>query len=221
MTWQADEAQGNASLFMDSDFGVMAEDAHHLIARRYASRGLGFDNERYSSRVDKSDIVCSARDGDAIIGTLTVRFDGDAGLNADLLFGAELAVWRMAGQGLCEFGKLAVDRQAHESRRVLAQLFHLAYLHAHRRNGRHRLVIEVNPRHVAFYRRWLGLVPHSVARHNPRVDAPAVLMSQEFSVIRDQIQRWGGRGDDVNATRSLYPLFWGPAAEATMLASLA
>jgi hypothetical protein len=219
--YQDTEARGcGEPLALDSDFGVMAADAHSLIARQYSARGLGFDTERYSSKIEDSDIVCSARDGQDIVGTMTVRFDGPSGLNADLLFGAELAVWRVAGIKLCEFGRLAVDRKAHEPRQLLARIFQLGYLHAHRRAGFDRLVIEVNPRHVAFYRRWLGLLPHTTARHNPRVDAPAVLMSLDFAHIRSQIARWGGQPQALHAARSLFPLAWGPAEEATMLAML-
>jgi hypothetical protein len=190
------------------------------VERRYGARGLVVTRERYSSRNQDGDIVCSARDGDQIVGTLSVRFDGAGGLNADLLFKAELDEWRADGIKLCEFGGLAVDQHSHEPKRVLAQIYHLGYLHAHRRARCDRLVIEVNPRHVAFYRRCLGLMPFTSARHNPRVDAPAVLMSIDFATVREQIALWGGQPGRVTSARSLYPLAWDEATEATMLARL-
>lgn len=95
-----------------------------------------------------------------------------------------------------------------------------ADLHAHRRARCERLVIEVNPRHVGFCRRCLGLIPLTAARHNPRVDAPAVLMSIDFATIREQIALWGGQPDRLASARSLYPLGWDEATEATMLARL-
>jgi hypothetical protein len=103
---------------------------------------------------------------------------------------------------------------------VLAQVFHLGYLHAHRRARCERLIIEVNPRHVAFYRRWLGLLPYTTARHNARVNAPAVLMSVDFATVREQISLWGGRPELLVSARSLYPLAWDEATEAAMLAKL-
>lgn len=212
---------GGPPLELNSDFGSLEGDALDLVERRYTDRGLAVSRERYSSRNEEGDIVCSARDGDAIIGTLSVRFDGEGGLHADALFAEELAEWRAAGAKLCEFGGLAVDKHSHEPKRVLAQIFHLGYLHAHRRAGCERLVVEVNPRHVAFYRRWLGLLPYTTARHNPRVNAPAVLMSVDFDTIREQIALWGGRPEELASARCLYPLFWGPAMEASMLAKLA
>jgi hypothetical protein len=213
-------SHGGPSLELDSDFGSLDGDALDLVERRYGARGLSVKRERYSSRNEDGDIVCSARDGQQIVGTLSVRMDGPEGLHADLLFGAELTEWRSTGVKLCEFGSLAVDRHSLNAKRVLAQIFHLGYLHAHRREQCERLVIEVNPRHVAFYRRYLGLLPYTMARHNPRVDAPAVLMSVDFRTVREQIALWGGRPDMLAAARCLYPLAWDEATEAAVLATL-
>jgi hypothetical protein len=211
---------GAAALEMNSDFGALDGDALGLVERRYGDRGLLVSRERYSSRDQDGDIVCTGRDGDQIVGTLSVRFDGPGGLHADLLFKEELDEWRAAGVKLCEFGGLAVDKHSHDPKRVLAQIFHLGYLHAHRRARCERLVIEVNPRHLGFYRRCLGLMPYTAARHNPRVEAPAVLMSIAFADIREQIALWGGHPDSVASARSLYPLAWDEATEASMLARL-
>lgn len=210
-----------STLELDSGFGVLEGDVLSLVQRRYAERGLTLPHGHFSSRREGGDVVCSARDGDHTLGTLTVRFDGATGLMADGLFGAQLAAWRAAGDTLCEFGSLAVDRQAHEPKRLLAQLFHLAYLHAHRRAGCTRGVIEVHPRHVAFYRRWLNWTPYGESRHHPRVDAPAVLMSFEFSAVRQQIAHWGGQPERLAEARCLYPLAWDACTEAVMLARIA
>jgi len=211
---------GGPPLELNSDFGALDGDALGLVERRYNDRGLAVSRERYSSRNEDGDIVCTARDGDRIVGTLSVRFDGPGGLNADLLFAQEMAEWRSAGVTMCEFGGLAVDKHSHEPKRVLAQIFHLGYLHAHRKARVARLVIEVNPRHVAFYRRWLGLLPYTTARHNPRVNAPAVLMSVDFATVREQIALWGGRPELLASARSLYPLAWDEATENDMLSKL-
>lgn len=215
-------AHDRPPLALDSGFGGLEGDALDLVERRYGDRGLVVSKERYSSRRQDDDIVCTARErgGDRIVGTLSVRFDGPGGLHADLLFKRELDEWRADGERLSEFGGLAVDRHSHDPKRVLAQIFHLGYLHAHRRARCDRLVIEVNPRHIGFYRRCLGLVPMTAARHNPRVDAPAVLMSIDFASIREQISLWGGQPDRLASARSLYPLAWDEATEATMLARL-
>src|SRR5262245_39846557 len=91
-----------AALEMNSDFGALDGDALGLVERRYSDRGLVISRERYSSRSQDGDIVCTGRDGDRIVGTLSVRFDGKDGLHADLLFKQELDEWRAAGVTLCE-----------------------------------------------------------------------------------------------------------------------
>jgi hypothetical protein len=213
-------ARSRAPLALASDFGALDGEALRLVQRRYTERGLAAQGERFSSRHEGDDVVCTAHDGDRLVGTLTVRFDAAGGLNADLVFGAELAPWRAAGVRLCEFGSLALDRQAGDARRLLAQVFHFAYLHAHRRAHCERGVIEVNPRHVAFYRRLLGWLPYTTARHNPRVGAPAVLMSFDLATVRGNIALWGGRPELLAQARCLYPLAWDRATEDAMLARL-
>jgi hypothetical protein len=59
-------------LALDSGFGALEGDALGLVERRYGDRGLMVSRERYSSRSQDGDIVCTARDGDAIVGTLSV-----------------------------------------------------------------------------------------------------------------------------------------------------
>jgi hypothetical protein len=218
---EVQERPAEAWLSLDSDFGVAKDDAKGLLSQKYGARGLDFDVDRYSSTLQAGDIVCSAREGGFIVGTMTVRFDRELPLNADQIFASELNQWRRAGVKLCEFGRLAVNRRALEPKQLLARIFHLGYLHAHRKARFDRLVIEVNPRHVAFYRRWLGLLPHTTPRHNPSVNAPAVLMSLDFQHVRSQIARWGGQPSALASARSLYPLAWGPEDEAAMLARLA
>jgi len=207
-------------LELDSAFGALRGEARSMLERRYVDGGLSLSKERPAGGSGQ-EVVCTAREGERLVGTLSVRLDGRSGLNADLLFREELATWRGAGVRLCEFGGLAVDRHSQQPRLVLARLFHLGYLHAHRRWGSERLVIEVHPRHVAFYRRWLGLVPCATPRHNPRVQAPAALMSIDFATVREQIERWGGRPDLLRQARCLYPLAWDAATEAAMLKRLA
>ena len=192
--------------------------AHHLVARRYADRG--YATTQLSTYSEDALTVCSAFQGERTVGTIAVRFPSEQGLNADAVFGTELALLRAGGLNICEFGRLAVDEDASDNKQVLARLFHLAYLHAHRLAGCELLVIEVNPRHVAFYRRMLGFAVLSEARLNARVNAPAVLLSLDLRVARQEISRFGGKAELAAHTRTLYPYFYGVDEEAKLLAKL-
>jgi len=146
----------------------------------------------------------TAVEDEVVIGTITVSFDGAQRLGADDAFGAELAAMRAQGCRICEFTKLAIDPVS-GTKRVLATLFHVAYIVAHRIRGFDMLVMEVNPRHVRYYERMLGVRVLADERINTSVNAPAVLLGAEFSYIKSQIGEFAGQADAASGERSLYP----------------
>jgi len=186
-----------------------------LVERRYASRG--YKSTRLSALREDALTVCSASQGDRVVGTIAVRFASPRGFNAETCFAPELAELREGGRVLCEFTRLAMDEEVQNNKRVLARLFHLAYLHGYRLGGCDMVVIEVNPRHVAFYRRMLGFAVRSEVRMNPLVDAPAVLMSMDMHAGCSLIASMGGRPELASTTRMLYPFFYGAEEEAALL----
>jgi len=205
------------------DVFTAVQDRHHegseaLVARRYGARG--YSNTQLSTRNETALTVCSARQGERIVGTIAVRFESEAGFNAEATFPEEIEALRKEGHDLCEFSRLAVDEDLVDSKRVLAQLFHLAYLHGHRLAGCGTLIIEVNPRHVAFYRRLLGFEVRSEVRMNRRVDAPAVLMTLDLFKGAEWVALYGGCPELASSTRMLYPYFYGTAEEAELLDAL-
>jgi hypothetical protein len=108
---------------------------------------------------------------------------------------------------VCEFTKLAVEESV-RSKPILAALFHIAYIHARRINLCTDLVVEVNPRHVAFYQRMLGFSACGTEKLDPRIGAPAVLLRLDLAFAERQIAEMGGRLDLVPTRRSLYPWFF-------------
>ena len=186
--------------------------AHILVNRMYAWRGYrssqGVEVVRNPNR-----ITLVASEHDETVGTITIGFDGSEGMLVDELFRDEVDLLRRDRALLCEFTKLAVDG-AVRSKRVLASLFHVAFIYAHEVKACDRILIEVNPRHVRYYERMLGFEVRSEERLNPRVTAPAVLLSLELSHARAQIDRFGGRPDLVRVERSLYPYFFSAGEEA-------
>ena len=95
------------------------------------------------------------------------------------------------------------------SRRLLATLFQLAYVFAHRIHGATDVVIEVNPRHVIFYKRMLGFVQICEERMCPRVKTSAVLLRLSMAYASAQIEKYGGLFSKISGVRSLYPYFMG------------
>lgn len=158
------------------------QDALALINRRYRQCGYGFQTLTLSQ--ERMTIV--AYEGARAIGTLTVQLEAGRGLLSDECFGAELDGLRAQGARLCEFIKLATAHDA-PMPATLASMFHVALIYAHRVHLASHVVVEVNPRHAAFYTRVLGFSAHSAARPNPRVKAPGVLLVSDFKPIEAQL----------------------------------
>lgn len=205
-------------------FKIRSADSHGqrssasvLVNRMYAARGYhctGVPTAPMPTR-----ITFTATEHEETIGTITVGFDSATGLHVDELFACETEAIRRQGRQICEFTKLAMDSVV-KSKRVLASLFHVAYIFAHRIMGYDDLVIEVNPRHVRYYERMLGFEALGEPRHNHRVNAPAVLMRLRFSHAHAEIDRFGGSIEHALVERSLYPYFFSVNEEASIVGRL-
>lgn len=176
--------------------------ASSLIQRMYAGRGYtahALPDEACAKRLT---LVASA--ATTVIGTMTVGFDSERRLSVDEVFPDEVSTIRATGRRVCEFTKLAVDGSI-RSQRVLAAMFHVAFIYAHRVRGCDNLLIEVNPRHVRYYECKLGFKVLAASRQNPRVGAAAVLLSLDLWHAQTQIDLFGGRPELAATERSLYP----------------
>ena len=179
--------------------------ANALIDRMYATRGYETTSLPEEESPDRKTFLAS--DHNVAIGTLTIGLDSANGLLADDLFEDEIRHFREAGLEICEFTKLAMDRRA-RSPRLLASLFHVAYIYAHKIKSLHNLLVEVNPRHVRYYQTMLGFKIVGAERHNLRVNAPAVLLSLDLCHAEEQIHRFGGKHEMSATERSAYPYFF-------------
>ena len=190
-----------------------------LVSRMYAWRGYQTSPTAVPLPDPHNRVTLVAEDCAETVGTISVGFDGPGGLFVDQLFADEVAGLRAEGRSLCEFTKLAMDSIV-KSKRVLASLFHVAYIYAYRLNGFDSLLIEVNPRHVRYYERMLGFRPIGPERLNPRVNAPAVLLCLDLLHAQRQIDRFGGRSKAASTERSLYPYFFSVEEEAGIVGRL-
>lgn len=188
-----------------------------LLKSRYAWRGYrtaGLPTDKTAQR-----FTLAAMDHLQTIGTITVAFDGPMKLSAEDAFPQEVQALRAKGLRLCEFTKLAIDPTV-GTKRVLAALFHVAYIIAHRLRGYDVLLIEVNPRHKRYYERMLGCQVLGTVRMNRTVKAPAVLLSADFSYIMRQIGEFGGKPELSDTERSLYPFAFSLTEEAGIISRL-
>jgi hypothetical protein len=185
------------------------ESASYLIERRYAWRGYAVNSPASQA---PNRITLAAHDEENIVATVTIGLDSSEGLFIDGLYAAEANALRERGRRIAEFTKLAVDNNSH-SKPLLAAVFHIAYICARRIHRCSDLLIEVNPRHVAFYRRMLGFEQFGEVRTDMRIGAPAVLLRLCLAHAQAEIARLGGNIHAAAAGRSLYPYFFGATEE--------
>ena len=191
------------------------EAASVLIRKMYGWRGYAFDPGALD---DPNKITLFAETGGVLVGTMSLCLDGAAGLPADDNFSDMLDGLRLQGRRLCEPSRLAIDKGV--SKRVFASLIHISYMYARHLHGFTDYVIEVNPRHVMFYKRMLGFSDFGGERDCPRVGAPAVLLRLPLQHMGDQIARFGGLFEKHGDERSFYPYFFPPEDETGIAARL-
>lgn len=141
------------------------------------------------------------------IGTVTLGLDSEAGLSVDEMYRDKVDELRAVNRKVCEITKLAVD-QSVRSKRVLASLFHLCFIYGRNIHGGTDFVIEVNPRHVLFYKKMLGFDQFGEEKTCPRVNAPAILLRLELDYAERKITEFGGLMEAATGEKSLYPFFF-------------
>lgn len=199
-----------------NNFGIRLTDtpdgrnsASLLISKMYAWRGYAGTHQFND---DPNRITLTATDQGEVVGTLTIGVDSPIGLAADQIFKEELEVYRARGAKICEFTKFAFDTTV-KSKTAIANLFHLAVIYARDIHHCSDIFIEVNPRHRRFYEHMLGFKREADLRLNPRVNAPAYLLSVNLEYVTEQIQRFGGTFREGCPERSFYPYFFSPREE--------
>ena len=150
--------------------------AEALVRSRYSARGYALlEADGAAPPATPQPITLLARAGGRLLGTLTVRRDGPGGLLAEGSYAAEVQALRDAGHCLGEVVKLATVEGTHWTT-ALDALVRSAYLLTRVVYGLSDVIIEVNPRHVGFYRRVYGFVEAGGRRLCDRVRAPSILM---------------------------------------------
>lgn len=141
------------------------------------------------------------------IGTVTLGLDSEGGLSVDEMYRDKVDELRAVNRKVCEITKLAVD-QSVRSKRVLASLFHLCFIYGRNLHGGTDFVIEVNPRHVLFYKKMLGFEQFGEEKTCLRVNAPAILLRLELDYAERKITEFGGQMEAATGEKSLYPFFF-------------
>lgn len=193
------------------------EAASILLRDRYGWRGYAGAHIPDFDGTNHLPLVATCRG--LAIGTLTVSLDGLKGLGCEATFPEAVGALRDAGRRLCEFTRLAIDPEA-GSRQAIASLFQVAYLVATKLGEADTVMLEVNPRHVAYYQRIIGATVLAGERFHERAQAPAVLLSIACDDVRQRINMSASDLPVLAARRSLYSLALSPLEESAILARI-
>jgi hypothetical protein len=183
----------------------MHADAGLLVQKRYEARGY----QVRRTVADPALYTFAAYDKGQLVGTLGVRLDSPSGLKIEELYGDEVSALRARDMRLMELTRLAVADSA-PSKEVLGALFHTALLFGHVVRGCTHAVIEVNPRHVAFYRRVLFFKPLGPERHLDRVGAPAVALTLELARLKGALEEFFAAPDWQAQMNSFFVHWFSP-----------
>lgn len=198
--------QGDYAIFL-ADSAARRKEANALIKRMYSWRGYNTEDAAVTSPNQTS---LEAYSGSDLIGTLTLGVDSKEGLLADELYNQEISMLRATGRKVCELSKLAID-PIYSSKELLASLFNLAYICGRIIHKATDFIIEINPRHAAYYKRMLGFDQISEIRTCQRVNAPAVLLHLNLEYVETEVSRLAGLRK--SGERSLYSHFLTKAEE--------
>ena len=140
-----------------------------------------------TGKAESNQIMFVATDSEMTVGTITLGLDSAGGLLAEGTYSEAVQEKRAAGCNVCEVTRLAVAEQA-DSKRVLASLFSLAFATASV-HGVTDVFVEVNPRHVVFYRRVLGFMVAAGEKFCERVKAPSVLLWLTMDELEQRLMK--------------------------------
>jgi hypothetical protein len=164
--------------------------AWELVARRYAWRGYSCSDALTPfpdvARAQFYSTLLAYRDG-VPVGTVTLGVDSEAGLLVDEGNKPQVDGIRSLGRRASELVRLAIEDGAGSKQVWLALLESLNYL-CWRIHDLNDIFIEVNPRHVTFYRRIFGFRVIAPLRKCVRVGAPSVLMRLRREMLQSKLQ---------------------------------
>lgn len=168
------------------DDPILRQGTANLLKRQYESRGYCVQDAGRNSRC-KLELASVNLASGTVNGTLSVALDGPEGLMADRTYPTEVMRRRRGGARMAEGTRFAIDTTANPIL-LLPALFYMAFTWAHRLMGATEMLVEVTPRHAAFYRQMLAFEVIGEARFNSRVGTKGVLLGLDLIQAAESVR---------------------------------
>lgn len=169
--------------------------AFRLAYEVYLAKGYIPENKR-KMLVSPSDSVpdtciININDGSETVASITLNFQDHSRLPCQELYQDEIAPLIAQRIKLVEITRLVIKENHRHSNYLLAQLFQATFIYAYQVKNVTQLVIEVNPRHVAFYQNLLGFTVLGNEKACERVNnAPAILLHLDLNHIQNNLEKF-------------------------------
>ena len=192
--------------------------ANTLVRKKYEWRG--YEVQGLVSQPNYVTLIIYS--DEKLVATMTLGVDSVNGLSADESFKVELdSIRSKKSRRISEITKFAIE-DGFGSKQIQASIIHITYIFARYVHACTDFVIEVNPRHVQFYEKYLGFKTIGQEKYCLRVKAPSRLMHIDLDYMNQEIEQFGGSGmgRSKNGEKSLYPYFFRKTDEEGIAARL-
>lgn len=194
------------------------EDVFRLGYQVYREKGYIKENENewmiQNYDFNQDTIILTVLDHNKkLVGSVTLVFEGTTILPSNNLYKNELNALRKKGSKLAELSRLVVDRNHRNCKEVLVLMFNYLAIYIKDVKQYDGLVIQVNPRHVQYYKSLLSFEELGGEKACPIVqNAPAILLHLSIDRYNKEKSKHITQTDS-HKERSLYPYFLKPEQE--------
>jgi hypothetical protein len=143
-----------------------------------------------------------------IAGTITLVFSESTKLPAERIYSDEIASLKAKSDKMVEISRLAINPEYRNSKEVMQLLINYLMIYSSYVKNYTSLVIQVNPRHVCYYKTLLKFDEIGTEKACPSVqNAPAILLHLPLSRCHAEIMRYSNAAIGEKRDRSLYQYF--------------
>lgn len=143
-----------------------------------------------------------------VAGSLTLVFSETTKLPAEKIYLEEIAALKRKSEKMVEISRLVINPSYRNSKEVMNLLFNYLMIYSQYVKNYTSLVIQVNPRHVCYYKTLLKFDEIGAQKACPSVqNAPAVLLHLPLARCHSEITRCNSSAPGEKKDRSLYPYF--------------
>lgn len=149
-----------------------------------------------------------------IAGSLTIVFSASSKLPAEKIYREEIKYLTDSGKKIAEISRFVISPDYRNSKEILVLLFNYLFIYIQSVKKYDGLAIQVNPRHMNYYKALLSFDEIGGEKPCPQVqNAPAVLLYLSIIKYQAELKRCGNPQNTDKKERTLFQYFIKPEQE--------